>query len=388
MKSLTIFDGSTWASHSILSDIIIKSWHEPLKDDNPLSLNCRDFSSQHLQEVRLQILKADPDQDLDHVFFPSPYPDPFTFLSVLSQFNNLLNIKLLAYPNFIHYVTKWNQETAQSVLKSIRPLKVFALSRPFARVVSGVLAREVFVQPIFLSESSLKTPFKKIIILAESPKFVYIGRAGPQKNLAQTLQAFYMAKREGLKGTLYWGGFWDFHDQGGILRYLNQDPLALGYAEFNSFKLYKSLLEKQFPGCFIELGRLSHSDCVYVLSQADCFVSSSTFLGEDFGLAAHLAWAMGKGLILSNWGGHRDILEVNLGSRSVSVSLNGLWWSIDIENLIERFLSFNTLSEQEEHVHRQSYMKSFSHDVRRPIIETSFDLKHYLRKLGEFYGEN
>jgi len=73
------------------------------------------------------------------------------------------------------------------------------------------------------------------------------------------------------------------------------------------------------------------------LNDVDCFVSLSTYHDEDFGVSFEQALNAGCRLIGTNWGGHKDILDLQPHSKGIAVhrGTDGLIPSIKKEDVFD-----------------------------------------------------
>lgn len=135
--------------------------------------------------------------------------------------------------------------------------------------------------------------------LDEKINLVYAGRITPSKNALSLMKIFLFSMKHH-DHTLHIAG--NFHDRG-----YHFHGLKLNFESFKK-KFYNYL--DMGKGRIIYHGELEQLELMKLFDTTDYFISLSTYQDEDFGVSSIQALSRGNNLILSDWGGHKD--HVNL----------------------------------------------------------------------------
>jgi glycosyltransferase involved in cell wall biosynthesis len=192
------------------------------------------------------------------------------------------------------------QRQASYIFQCIEALKDYPVgficpSNAFLSLVSAFIPKE------FLFKASFPLPdlFQKKMPLTnksnEILNLVYAGRINEQKNLDIVIDfANELAKSIPTKLTVI-GDF-----------FVNDFPvigeLPLVGKTYQQIKSLENDIVHFQPAC-------SHEKLLEIYSNAHFFISLSTYHDEDFGLAPIEALVCGSKLILTRWGGYKDIIE-------------------------------------------------------------------------------
>jgi glycosyltransferase involved in cell wall biosynthesis len=138
----------------------------------------------------------------------------------------------------------------------------------------------------------------EIGIKQDESVFLYAGRISYQKNVHQLIHLFRQLPLKNNYKLVICGPIDDLNPK------MNEQGPVLGLAE----KLFHEELKNANSEnrSVIYLGNKTQSELIGLYQMADAYVSLSTHLGEDFGLAAAEALAHGLPCRLSNWGGFQD----------------------------------------------------------------------------------
>ncbi|MBY0414604.1 MAG: glycosyltransferase family 4 protein [Bdellovibrionales bacterium] len=215
-----------------------------------------------------------------HVFgnFANLFTSNTNLSSILEQFHITLVAASSAQANRINYYLQKDN------YKSIKVLSFSADSNSFRQ----------------RSQIENEKTRKKYSLKSEDYLICYAGRLSFQKNITLLLKQFSeFAAQDSKANLLLCGNFDDlgFTEiglkistnayQAQIMRYLDSLPLSI-----------KSRIKF--------LGNLDKESLAEILSTSDLFISLSTYILEDFGLAPVQALLSGTPVAISNWGGYRD----------------------------------------------------------------------------------
>ena len=158
----------------------------------------------------------------------------------------------------------------------------------------GVIPREQLVPNLAQQSKELSR---------DQINFVYAGRLSAGKNIEGLLQTISMLQKTTDKNvTLDIFGEYD-------------DMLDDSWGRFANFsykdKLQKTLQSLSWKNPPIFHGWVPTEQWLAINRPAPVFVSLSTFMSEDFGIAARFAQRVGWPCFLSDWGGHADQKGIN-----------------------------------------------------------------------------
>lgn len=216
-------------------------------------------------------------------------------------------------------------------------------------LVTASKAHQQILQKFFLPSSSvIKIPFPVNVSGTDSLKtkgtwrknfglnsdcklFISAGRISMNKNIHQLIELFSEYHILHPDSALIICGAVDFQS-------------TLNFNLTNELFNYHLELARS-KGCPVfYVGQLPKGDLISLMQDCNALISLSTNIGEDFGLVAAEALAVGLPVILSNWGGHRDF-NSNPLAFLVELEVSGGRIQLDKKNLfIQMELASNNQS--------------------------------------------
>lgn len=207
---------------------------------------------------------------------------------------------------------------------------------------------------------------KKLGLGPDDTLFVYSGRISLQKNILELLDCFAEAAQNKKIYLVICG---DMDGRGA-------EHLGL---EVTAPKLQEAFVKKiksLGPGLHNKvkwLGPLDASMLSQVYCASDCFISLSTFHGEDYGLSPMEALGSGSGLILTNWGGYggyqsfADMIRVFFDTKNQII--------LDSSQVKKSLKSFQSLGDKERIKRSHIAYVQFGETATVKKIKTVLQLK-------------
>lgn len=203
------------------------------------------------------------------------------------------------------------------------------------RSLDGVRS-EIFRFPInektfFYSESARKK-FRKNHNLTDTDKvFIYTGRLSPQKNILLLLQVFSKLhkKNKDVKLILI-GNIDDFEAP----TFFEKNYIAGEYfSELSTFIKTNNVPNITF------LPRLNHKLLNHAYNGADYYINLSLYHDEDYGYSPIEALFTGCPVILSSWGGFKDLKPITALKNGIfynKVSFSGNELNVSVQGLVKK----------------------------------------------------
>lgn len=163
-------------------------------------------------------------------------------------------------------------------------------------------------------------------------RLISVGRISPMKNvdlLVEFLRRFD-ERHPALAGKWKLTIAGDFDDVIGVFASL---PRGEYFARWSS---WWDTLPDNFRRKIENTGFLSRSEVLRRMASADLFVSLSTFHDEDFGMAPIEAMQQGTPVLVSDWGGYRDL---GAGADKVAVRVTSAGLFLDFAGFERRLLA-------------------------------------------------
>jgi glycosyltransferase involved in cell wall biosynthesis len=156
--------------------------------------------------------------------------------------------------------------------------------------------------------------------------FIYSGRISKQKKLSEAIHTLeHLQQKTTKKIELWLAGGNDDSDN-----IFNSTPAMLGENFLN--------LRQPFKISIINHGHLSKNELHKIYKSADFYISFSKYHDDDYCLSPIEALSTGLPVILSEWGGHLDLIE-NFPAQVKGISLRNL------ESAADQIMSFVNMHE-------------------------------------------
>lgn len=320
---------STWVSCQSITRNLILVYRYLLKDE----LCVWDYDeSQSFYEVSL-LAKRIKDSGFEQVVWVDHHPHPQQLLKALdkefSESSPKPTLNFHLFGDFSLFASKW--KNCSSILKNF-PTRFLCASSNQADFIKSFLkeGKSVFVFPFPVDESSFsfsqeeRMNWREKYKVGNNDKIVlYTGRLSIQKNVVEMIRVFSRVKS--LIGEsdirLFIAGPMD--DLG--LPFVGKRGLPGSFFRIwhKEWMLQKELVEKKQ---LVYLGEQDSTELRSAYCGADLFCSLSTHNDEDYGMSVAEAACTGLPLILSQWGGFSDFVnlqrEMDIYSSLVSVDLD------------------------------------------------------------------
>lgn len=223
-----------------------------------------------------------------------------------------------------------------------KTVKLWVASKAAHNQASKFFKQEIIFEIPFLVKERVE-PYQP----SETINIIYAGRITPQKNIIELLKAFEQASklREDLR--LHLAG--DFHAR--------------------EFHLH-SMESKGFKELFLEMvsnnshvtyhGNLNQNELRGLMAKSDYSISVSTYHDEDFGHSIAQGALNGHGLLLSNWGGHRNYIEY-FGAKRFSIKVRAMNYAeVDYKEIAKTLIRLKQIKDDERTSNRERALEYFS----------------------------
>jgi glycosyltransferase involved in cell wall biosynthesis len=226
------------------------------------------------------------------------------------------------------------------------------------------------IKNLVAKNHSLKAKSKKRILTA-----LYFGRNSFEKNLIPLIEHLIHTKK---RMRLICVGPIDNYSL-----YHTDTELKLNeyFQIWKSFKKYVSKL-RHFK--LLEVPETDQDGIFKYCQEADFFISLSTFHEEDYGLAPREALIAGCPLILSSWGGYKDLASSGADIRYVRVKKTGKFAEFehqDLSNAINFFTKDN-YSLAVRKTRSKKYKKLFSNQTYVDSLNLAFKNQPFSKLKG------
>ncbi len=222
----------------------------------------------------------------------------------------------------------------------------------------------VFKSPFPLQDEIFAN--KRITSKSDIFQFTYIGRLSFAKNIPQLVTAFCLLKEmtnKDVKLKIY-----------GDVDHIWCPVRQIQFPD-KDFNKYLELELSKVPSRYVELiefhPAVPYSSVNKVLDETDCFVSTSTFHDEDYGLAPREAVLKNIPCVLTNWGGFLDLTKEGIADGcNVKFDKFGPTFSI------KEFAQLMFLSLEKEVDTRQIGIEKFGIKAVANLLESIFNMNH------------
>jgi glycosyltransferase involved in cell wall biosynthesis len=320
---------SSWVSCQSITRNLTLVYKYLLKDE----LSVWDYDESHsFYEVR-RLAKRIKDSGFEQVVWVDHHPHPQKLLKALDKefFENTIkpNLNFHLFGDFSLFAPRW--KNCSSLLKNFS-VRFFCASYNQADFVKSFLkeSENVFIFPFPVDESSFgfsqeeRMNWRNKYKIGNNDKIIlYTGRLSVQKNVVEMIRVFSRVKS--LMGEsdirLFVAGPMD--DLG--LPFVGKRGLPGSYFRIwhKEWTLQNELVDKKQ---IVYLGEQDSAQLNASYCGADLFCSLSTHNDEDYGMSVAEAACTGLPLLLSQWGGFPDFVnlqrEANIYSNLVPVDLD------------------------------------------------------------------